>query len=95
MAARRFVLEAEWSGYVSRQQHVVHREAFAARPKLRKAFEAIQSIRFTDGTLLFVRVRDAKPREKVATKLGYRSVLHGAAARGLTGFGIDVRACNL
>ncbi len=85
--AKRFVLEAEWSGYRSSQRKVVHREVLSHR---RDKFEAIKSLRFTDGTLLEVFVRDAKPRERVTPILGYRSLLHDAATKGASGHGIDV-----
>lgn len=87
---KRFVLEAEWSGYRSGQRRVCHREVLTRQ---RERFEAISSIRFTDGTYLDVFVRDVKPRERVQPIKGHTEVLHGAAAKGLSGYGIDVLKC--
>jgi hypothetical protein len=87
--SKRFVLEAEWSGYTSSQRHVVHREVLT---RDRERYAAINAVRFTDGTCMYVTVRDAKPREQVIPKLGYSEVLHGAARKGLTG-SVDVLAC--
>jgi len=85
--SNRFVLEAEWSGYHSGQRRVCHREVLTRQ---REAFEAIKSVRFTDGTYLEVSVRDAEPNERVQEIKSYTEVLHGAAAKGLTGHAIDV-----
>lgn len=86
---KRFVLEATWRGYDGRPR-VVHREALTV---FRDRYAAIQSIVFTDGTLMYVTVRDATPRERLTEIHGYTAVLHGAALKGLSGWGIDVRAC--
>jgi hypothetical protein len=86
---KRFVLEATWSGYTSSQRRVCHREVLTHG---RERFEAISSIRFTDGTYLYVSVRDALPRERIVPLMGYKTVLHGAAYKGLKGSGIPVEA---
>lgn len=83
---KRFVLEATWSGYRPGQRKVVHRESLTSQ---RDRFERIVGILFTDGTHLEVSVRDPKPRERVDQILGYKAILHKAAAKNLEGF-LDV-----
>lgn len=61
---RRYVIEgdAQWSG----SRRVVHRTVH--KPgcgKLRAWAERTHAIIFTDGTLLYLRVRDCLPRERV------------------------------
>jgi hypothetical protein len=74
--ARRFVIEGEWTGYSSSQQRVVHRTVHPASYKrLRTWAEKTYGIRYTDGTLLLLRVRDAKPRERVQVMRGYDDLI--------------------
>lgn len=82
MTARRFVVEGEWSGYTSGQRRIVHREVLSHS---REKYEAISSIVYTDGTCLVLRVRDAKPREKVEQIRGYTSLIRDVITSGLTG----------
>lgn len=82
----RFIVEGEWSGYVSSQRRVVHRTVHTLH---RAAFEKIHDLRFTDGTALYITVRDAKFREKVEVKDQYSTALMGAVYKGLTG-SIDI-----
>ena len=81
----RYVIEGEWTGYVARQQKIVHREVVDDK-KVGKAFvekvKALRTIVYTDGTSLYVTVRAAKPREKVDELLGYRSLIRDAARKG-------------
>lgn len=85
--AKRFVVEAVWQGYRSGQERVVHREVLTRN---RDKYEAIKSVRFTDNTVMYIEVRDAKPRERVKQIKGYTEVIHGAAYKGLSGYGINV-----
>lgn len=84
--ATRFVIEGEWSGYTSSQRRVVHRTVHPASFKqLREWCEKNWGIRYTDGTMLILTVRDCKPREQVKTINGYGSliadcVLHDVAS---------------
>ena len=76
MNVTRFIIEGEWSGYTSSQQRVVHRTVHAASWKeLRAWAEKTYGIRYTDGTMLLLRVRDCKPRERVQVIKGYDSLI--------------------
>jgi hypothetical protein len=80
----RYVVECEWSGYHSGQQHICHR---AVEPYYRaKKLESVRAIVFTDGTTMSVAVRPCAPRERVKQMIGYREVLDDARTYGLTGF---------
>jgi|HubBroStandDraft_4_1064222.scaffolds.fasta_scaffold39605_6 hypothetical protein len=75
MRTERWILEGEWTGYTSAQRHVVHVQVFKGRPDLRAWLERNRAIRYTDGTSLILRVRDAKPREKVVEVVSYYSLI--------------------
>lgn len=77
MSAVRFIIEGEWSGYQSSQQRVVHRTVHVAAlsKRLRAWADKTHAIRYTDGTALFISVRDCKPRERVAENHGYTSLI--------------------
>jgi hypothetical protein len=75
----RFVLEGEWSGYVSSQQRVVHRETITARRA--KTF-VLSAIQYTDGTTLRITVRPAQPREKIEERRSYSALIREAEATG-------------
>lgn len=76
MKPKRFVIEGEWSGYRSSQQRVVHRQVYpGGRNKLREWAEKTHGIRYTDGTMLYLTVRDCKPRERVKEIRGYTSLI--------------------
>lgn len=81
----RYVIEGEWTGYVARQQKIVHREVIDDK-KVGKGFvekaKALRTIVYTDGTSLYVTVRAAKPREKINELLGYRSLIRDAVRKG-------------
>jgi hypothetical protein len=78
--SRRFVIEGEWSGYRSSQRQVAHRMVYsAARKKLRAWAEKNHAIRYTDGTCLYITVRDCKPRERVQEIRGYESLIEDCA----------------
>lgn len=73
---KRYVVEGEWSGYRSDQQRVVHREVVkGSRKRFLKWVGETYSIRYTDGTCLYLSVREAKPREKVQQVKGYTSLI--------------------
>jgi hypothetical protein len=78
MSRKRFVVEAEWSGYSRSQQHVVHR---TVETLFRSGYEALSHHTFGDGTSLCISVRDAKPRERVQEIKGYSSLLRDAAMK--------------
>jgi len=82
MSAVRYVIEGTWSGYVGSQQKVVHRQVYPAqRKQLRAWAEKTHAIRYTDGTCLFLTVRDCKPRERVAEIRGYSTLIEDCAFR--------------
>lgn len=76
----RFVLEGEWSGYRSSQQRIVHREVVSA--KRAERLKNLHSIRYTDGTCLYIEVREAKFREKIIPIKGYTSLISRAERTG-------------
>jgi hypothetical protein len=76
VARKRFVVEAEWSGYHSGQQHVCHR---TVETLFRAGYEALHSHTFGDGTYMSISVRDAKPRERVERKNGHGTLLRDLA----------------
>jgi hypothetical protein len=76
----RYIIEGVWTGYVSRQQRVVHRTVHdGAEKKLRAWAENAGSISYTDGTRLILSVRDCKPRERVEQIHGYTSLIKDCA----------------
>ena len=76
----RFIIEGEWSGYRSSQQRIVHRTVHKATfTKLRAWAEKTHAIYYTDGTALYIKVRDCKPRERVQQIPGYVSLINDCA----------------
>ena len=76
MSEGRFIIEGEWSGYRSSQQRIVHRTVHKGSwKKLRAWAEQARAIRYTDGTSLWLTVRDCKPRERVQEIHGYDSLI--------------------
>lgn len=76
MSEGRFIIEGEWSGYQSSQQRVVHRTVHKGNwKKLRAWAEQARAIRYTDGTSLWLTVRDCKPHERVKEIHGYDSLI--------------------
>lgn len=74
---QRFIIEGTWSGYRSSQQRVVHRTVHKGnRKKLRAWAEETHGIGYTDGTMLYLTVRDCKPREKVKEIKGYVELIN-------------------
>ena len=71
----RYVIEGIWSGYVSSQSRVVHREVTTSRTRA-EALKKIHGIMYTDGTMLYLHVREARPRERVKTHDGYGRLLN-------------------
>jgi hypothetical protein len=71
----RYIIEGTWRGYRSSQDHVCHREIYKTNCKdsvrFIQALRKIHSLSFSDGTALILRVREAKPCEKVEQKLSY------------------------
>ena len=73
----RFVLEGMWRGYRSSQDQVVHREVVdGSRKKFLEWARKTFCIRYTDGTTLELSVRPCVPRERVAVKKGYTSLIY-------------------
>lgn len=81
----RYVLEGTWTGYVSRQRQVAHREVIDDRRCGKGFIEKLRNLNcvvYTDGTSLLVSIREAKPRERVVTLLGYSTLIREAVAHG-------------
>ena len=76
MKQPRFIIEGEWSGYKSSQQRIVHRQVYPhSRKKLREWASRAHHIRYSDGTMLSLSVRDCKPRERVQEICGYTELI--------------------
>jgi hypothetical protein len=76
---KRFIIEGEWSGYRASQAKIVHREA-VTDSKLIAALKGHYGITYTDGTLLLLSIREAKPREVVKpVDHGYGSLIRKCA----------------
>lgn len=80
MPSPRFVLEGTWTGYVSRQSRIVHREVLTAKRAVR--LKALHKIVYTDGTALLISIREANPREKVNRIDSYGALIRDAEAKG-------------
>lgn len=73
----RFIIEGTWSGYTKAQAHVVHRMVYpSSRKKLREWASKTHGISYSDGTMLYLDVRDCTPRERVQEKRGYESLIN-------------------
>lgn len=79
-ASPRFILEGTWTGYVSRQSRVVHREVLTA--KRAEHLKGLHKIVYTDGTALLISIREANYREKVQEIFSYRELIRKAEAKG-------------
>ena len=82
---RRPVVECIWSGYRSSQERPCHRTVNSWYANILNR-NGVRCIRFTDGTTMSVKVREANPREKVAQIAGYDQLLGDIARMGLTGY---------
>ncbi len=83
-ASPRFVIEGTWSGYTSSQSRVVHRTVHGrADKRLREWAARTSAIHYTDGTALFLAVRDCKPREVVKRIFGYKELIESCAYYGV------------
>lgn len=86
MARTRFIIEGVWSGYTGSLGHVVHRTVHPASCKSLRAWaEEVQAIHYTDGTALFLSVRDCKPYERVEQIHGYDSLIRDCHFYNVTG----------
>lgn len=79
-----FMLEGEWTGYRSSQQRVVHRTYHGESTLREKAFKekvsSHHSIRYTDGTALYLRVVENVRRTKAQPEIrGYCSLIKECA----------------
>lgn len=70
----RYVLEGVWTGYVSAQSRVVHREVVTS-PKRVDRLRRLNVIRYTDGTALILSLREAEPREHVKEIHSYNELI--------------------
>lgn len=76
----RYILEGTWTGYVSRQSRVVHREVISE--KRAQKLKCLHKIVYTDGTALLIHIREAKYREKVIPVFAYRELIQDAERHG-------------
>lgn len=78
---KRHVIEGTWSGFVAGQRHVVHREVTIDRRRV-EGVRKLGCIRYADGTVLYLSVRETKPRERVLEMLGYERMISDCIASG-------------
>jgi len=78
----RWLVSGMWSGYVSAQTREVHRETIEDRT-LADAIQKLGSIRFTDGTLLYLFVREMGRGERVNTLNGYGRLIRDCVRHGV------------
>jgi hypothetical protein len=78
--SERFVIEGTWTGYMSAQQRICHREVTTDKKLVGRLLQ-LHKIVYTDGTSLLIHVRHAEPRERIKEILGYRSLIRDAAKR--------------
>ena len=78
----RYVIEGTWSGYTSNQRRVAHRTVERSQ-KQAEAIKALGSITYTDGTALWLDVREAQPRERVQEIHGYDSLIRDCVRLGV------------
>jgi hypothetical protein len=76
----RFILEGTWTGYVSRQSRVVHREVLTAKRAVN--LKGLHKIVYTDGTALLLSLRAAQPREKIVVINSYGEMIRDAERYG-------------
>lgn len=73
---KRYIIEGEWSGYRSGMERISHRTVHkSCEKKLRAWAEKTHSIRYTDGTVLRLIVRDCLPRERVKEIRAYHELI--------------------
>mgnify|MGYP003394541828 FL=1 len=79
-----YCIEGEWSGYNSSQQRVVHRE-YTPKADRADAVKKLGLIRYTDGTVLFLRTYGIKSKEQILPKIdGYTSLIDKAIRTGIS-----------
>jgi hypothetical protein len=76
----RFILEGTWTGYVSRQSRVVHREVLTE--KRAESLKGLHKIVYTDGTALLISIREAGHREKIVPVNSYGELIRDAERHG-------------
>jgi hypothetical protein len=76
----RYILEGTWTGYVSRQSRVCHREVLTG--KRAESLRGLHKIVFTDGTSLLISIREASPREKIVPNNQYGELIRDAERHG-------------
>jgi hypothetical protein len=81
----RWILEGTWSGYRSGQERVCHRRILKSMKSV-EFWEPIHAVVFTDNTTMTMRIREAKPREKVEEIKGYDALLMDFKIAGMTGY---------
>lgn len=78
----RYLVEGTWSGYTSGQRRVVHREV--VNHKRAEAIRELHMIRYTDGTCLYLSVRELAYREKAEKPInGYKSLIDDCLRHGV------------
>lgn len=76
----RIVLEGTWTGYVSRQSRIVHREII--NNKRAERLRKLHKIVYTDGTALLINVRETELREKIVPIHSYNDLIRDAENNG-------------
>ena len=82
----RWVLEGVWSGYSSSQRQVCHRQVTTSK-RYADRWKTLHGIEYTDGTILTLTVRQARPREKIQVNLSYETLISDCIHEGLVPWG--------
>lgn len=77
----RYVLEGTWSGYRPDQRRVVHREVVTDPDRVERLLR-LQTVMFTDNTLLELSLRPARSRERVDVRITYDRLIRSAEVLG-------------
>lgn len=80
----RYVIECIWSGYRASQARPCHRVVVSKAEAMR--YKDVQGVRFTDGTTMYVSIRQAKPREQVEEIHGYDRLFSAIFSQKLGGW---------
>lgn len=69
-----WMVEGEWSGYTSNQRRVAHRH-YTARRQEAESISDLGFIQFTDGTALFLNVKQLAARRKLPEVKTYKALI--------------------
>ncbi len=80
----RYVLEGTWSGYRASQRQPCHLTIITERRAKQLESAGLTHIGFSDGTGLYLRVRQALPRERIYPNDNYGNLIEGCLRHGVS-----------